>query len=68
MTMLVQGNGVVDAWLELYGKKPGFTLGGGSDGSKPFPPNRPDKVAVLGLILPNDIEAVHPKAVLYRWT
>jgi tyrosyl-DNA phosphodiesterase 2 len=44
---LVQDNGLIDAWVELHPEDSGFTWG--VDGKEPFPPNRMDKVAVLGL-------------------
>lgn len=44
---LVQDNGLMDAWLELHPQDPGFTWG--VDGKQPFPPNRMDKVATVGL-------------------
>ena len=58
--MLVSKNGLLDVWNELYPSKAGFTWG--ADGHQPFPPNRLDKVAVVGLkpcgikiIAPGDI-------------
>lgn len=44
---LVQENGLVDAWAELHPGDPGFTWG--ADGKEPFPPNRMDKVASIGV-------------------
>jgi tyrosyl-DNA phosphodiesterase 2 len=44
---LVQENGLVDAWAKLHPSDPGFTWG--ADGKEPFPPNRMDKVASLGV-------------------
>ena len=45
--MLVSANNLLDVWNELYPSKAGFTWG--ADGNQQFPPNRLDKVAVLGL-------------------
>ncbi|WEW61769.1 hypothetical protein PRK78_007263 [Emydomyces testavorans] len=45
--MLVSANRLVDAWCELHPDDPGFTWG--VDGKAPFPPNRLDKVAMVGL-------------------
>ncbi|KAF4966046.1 hypothetical protein FSARC_6246 [Fusarium sarcochroum] len=57
---LVQGNGLVDAWVELHKTKPGFTWG--VDGKQKFPAGRLDKVAMLGL-RPVDIEVLHPDTI-----
>lgn len=54
---LVQENGLVDAWTEVKLEEDGFTWG--VDGTAPFPPNRMDKVAMLGL-KPQSIEVMHP--------
>jgi len=58
--MLVSVNGLLDVWNELHPSEAGFTWG--ADGDQPFPPNRLDKVAVVGLkpcgiiiIAPSDI-------------
>ncbi|KAJ4259656.1 hypothetical protein NW762_007586 [Fusarium torreyae] len=57
---LVQGNGLVDAWVELHNSQPGFTWG--VDGKQKFPAGRLDKVAMLGL-RPVNIEVLHPDTV-----
>lgn len=44
---LVGANGLGDVWNELCPGEPGFTWG--VDGQEPFPPNRMDRVAVVGL-------------------
>jgi tyrosyl-DNA phosphodiesterase 2 len=44
---LVETNGLTDAWAALRPEEPGYTWG--ADGKKRFPPNRMDKVALLGL-------------------
>jgi tyrosyl-DNA phosphodiesterase 2 len=44
---LAQENGLLDAWVELRPSDTGFTWG--IDGKEPFPPNRMDKVATVGL-------------------
>lgn len=44
---LVDENNLVDVWTKVHFSLPGFTWG--VDGKAPFPPNRLDKVAVLGL-------------------
>jgi tyrosyl-DNA phosphodiesterase 2 len=54
---LVRDNGLVDAWVELHPREPGFTWG--IDCTQPFPPNRLDKVAIVGLKV-QDIEIKHP--------
>lgn len=54
---LVEDNGFVDAWVELRPGESGFTWG--IDGKQPFPPNRLDKVALLGLKV-QDVEILHP--------
>lgn len=58
---LVQLNGLVDAWEHLHPDVEGFTWGLDGMGA-PFPPNRLDKVAVLGL-RPVDMKVVHPGTV-----
>jgi tyrosyl-DNA phosphodiesterase 2 len=54
---LIQDNGLVDAWVELHQVDPGFTWG--VDGKEPFPPNRMDKVAAVGLRMQH-IEILSP--------
>ncbi|KAL4779754.1 hypothetical protein BJX76DRAFT_339870 [Aspergillus varians] len=54
---LVRTNGLLDVWSELHPSEAGFTWG--VDGDQPFPPNRLDKVAVVGL-KPYDIEILAP--------
>ncbi|PNY25816.1 Uncharacterized protein TCAP_04252 [Tolypocladium capitatum] len=54
---LIQDNGLLDAWVELRPQDPGHTWG--VDGKQPFPPNRLDKIATLGLQA-KDIEVMHP--------
>lgn len=44
---LIETNGLTDAWTALRPEEPGFTWG--ADGKQRFPPNRMDKVALLGL-------------------
>ncbi|KAJ6160239.1 hypothetical protein N7497_004776 [Penicillium chrysogenum] len=44
---LVETNGLTDAWATLRPEEPGYTWG--ADGKQRFPPNRMDKVALLGL-------------------
>jgi tyrosyl-DNA phosphodiesterase 2 len=60
---LIQKNGLVDAWLELRPDDPGFTWG--VDGKAPFPPNRMDRVAMIGLKV-HDIEVMHPETISAR--
>lgn len=45
--ILVSANCLLDVWSELHPSKAEFTWG--FDGDQPFPPNRLDKVAVVGL-------------------
>ncbi|KAK4860882.1 hypothetical protein LT330_004613 [Penicillium expansum] len=45
--VLVETNGFTDAWMALRPEEPGYTWG--ADGKQRFPPNRMDKVALLGL-------------------
>ena len=59
-TTLLRDNDLIDAWAELHPAEPGFTWG--VDGNEPFPPNRMDKVAVLGLKV-QDMEILHPGSV-----
>ena len=44
---LIETNGLTDAWAALRPEDPGYTWG--ADGKQRFPPNRMDKVALLGL-------------------
>ena len=55
--MLVRANGLLDVWNELHPSEAGFTWG--ADGDQPFPPNRLDKVAVVGL-KPCSIKIIAP--------
>jgi len=55
---LLEHNGLMDVWTSLHPDDPGYTWG--ADGKQPFPPNRLDKVAVLGL-LPRSIETLEPQ-------
>ncbi|KAJ5463201.1 Endonuclease/exonuclease/phosphatase [Penicillium sp. IBT 31633x] len=55
---LIEENGLTDAWTCLHPEEPGYTWG--VDGEQPFPPNRLDKVAVLGLA-PHNIKVLEPK-------
>ncbi|KAI0163894.1 Endonuclease/exonuclease/phosphatase [Xylariaceae sp. FL1272] len=57
---LVKDNGLLDVWAELRGDEPGFTWG--SDGKQPFPPNRLDKVAIVGLRA-SSIDIVSPGSI-----
>lgn len=57
---LIQNNGLVDAWAELRPGDPGFTWG--ADGREPFPPNRMDKVATVGLRVQN-LEILTPGSI-----
>ena len=57
---LVQENSLVDAWVELRPGDPGFTWG--ADGKEPFPPNRMDKVATVGLRV-QDVEILSPGSI-----
>lgn len=58
--VLAQENGLVDAWVTLRNHEDGYTWG--VDGEQPFPPNRMDRVAVLGLE-PRTIEVLHPGSI-----
>jgi tyrosyl-DNA phosphodiesterase 2 len=58
---LVEENGLVDAWQELRKGEDGFTWG--IDGKAAYPPNRMDKVALLGLVV-RDIEVMDPGTVV----
>ena len=44
---LLSGNRLVDVWPELHPDQSGFTWG--INGDQPFPPNRLDKIGMLGL-------------------
>ncbi|KAL1876345.1 hypothetical protein VTK73DRAFT_9524 [Phialemonium thermophilum] len=63
---LVEECGLVDAWTALHSETddPGFTWG--VDGQQRFPPNRMDKVALLGL-QPMEMEVLHPGSLEPRW-
>lgn len=54
---LIENNGLTDVWTSLRSKEPGYTWG--VDGEQPFPPNRLDKVAILGLT-PSIIRTLEP--------
>ncbi|KFZ13890.1 hypothetical protein V501_03466 [Pseudogymnoascus sp. VKM F-4519 (FW-2642)] len=58
---LVEENGLDDAWHELRKGEDGFTWG--IDGKASYPPNRMDKVALLGLVV-RDIEVMDPGTVV----
>ncbi|KAJ5835739.1 hypothetical protein N7447_001765 [Penicillium robsamsonii] len=45
--VLIESNGLTDAWLALQPEEPGYTWG--ADGKQRFPPNRMDRIALLGL-------------------
>ncbi|KAJ5383755.1 Endonuclease/exonuclease/phosphatase [Penicillium concentricum] len=45
--VLIESNGLTDAWLALRPEEPGYTWG--ADGKQRFPPNRMDRIALLGL-------------------
>ena len=55
--LLIDKNHLTDAWGILRPEDPGYTWG--VDGDQPFPPNRLDKVAVVGLT-PSSIETLQP--------
>lgn len=55
---LLGSNGLTDVWTSLHPEEPGYTWG--VHGEQPFPPNRLDKVAVLGL-KPYNIQILEPK-------
>ncbi|MEC4630311.1 hypothetical protein VSS86_21535, partial [Bacillus safensis] len=44
---LVCANNLLDVWCEMHPSEAGFTWG--ADGDQPFPPDRLDKVAEVGL-------------------
>jgi tyrosyl-DNA phosphodiesterase 2 len=54
---LIENSGLTDVWTSLRSKEPGYTWG--VDGKQPFPPNRLDKVAILGLT-PSIIRTLEP--------
>lgn len=54
---LLGSNGLTDVWTSLHPEEPGYTWG--IHGEHPFPPNRLDKVAVLGL-KPYNIKILEP--------
>ncbi|KAJ5513380.1 hypothetical protein N7463_002932 [Penicillium fimorum] len=45
--VLIESNGLTDAWLALRPEESGYTWG--ADGKQRFPPNRMDRIALLGL-------------------
>ncbi|KAE8152852.1 Endonuclease/exonuclease/phosphatase [Aspergillus avenaceus] len=55
---LPESNSLTDVWVALRPEDPGFTWG--TDGEQPFPPNRMDKVAIVGLE-PFGIRTLEPK-------
>lgn len=57
---LIGDNHLVDAWSEAHPDEPGFTWG--VDGKAPYPPNRMDKIAVLGLKV-ESVDILHPDVV-----
>ncbi|KAL0937446.1 endonuclease exonuclease phosphatase family protein [Colletotrichum truncatum] len=44
---LIEENNLIDAWKAVHGDEPGYTWG--VDGNEPFPPNRMDRIAMIGL-------------------
>lgn len=44
---LVETKGLTDVWLAIRPEEPGYTWG--ADGKQRFPPNRMDRIAMLGL-------------------
>lgn len=50
---LLESNGLTDVWTILHPEDPGYTWG--TAGEQSFPPNRMDKVAIVGLT-PHDIK------------
>ncbi|KAJ5178882.1 endonuclease/exonuclease/phosphatase family protein [Penicillium capsulatum] len=44
---IIERNGLVDVWSSFRPGEPGYTWG--LDGKQPFPPNRLDKIGILGL-------------------
>ncbi|KAF9879548.1 endonuclease exonuclease phosphatase family protein [Colletotrichum karsti] len=57
---LIEENKLEDAWKALRGEEPGYTWG--VDGTEPFPPNRMDRVAMVGLT-PLHVEVMHPETI-----
>ncbi|GKZ25933.1 hypothetical protein AbraIFM66951_002457 [Aspergillus brasiliensis] len=57
---LLEKSGLVDAWTSLKPEEPGFTWG--VDGKQPFPPNRLDRIGILGL-RSHDIKTLEPKPI-----
>lgn len=57
---LIADNGLSDAWKVVHGDDPGYTWG--VDGNEPFPPNRLDRVATLGLEAV-EMEVMHPGTI-----
>ena len=55
---LLERKGLTDIWESLRSQDTGYTWG--EDGEQPFPPNRLDKVAILGLT-PFSIEILKPR-------
>ncbi|KAK2734302.1 endonuclease exonuclease phosphatase family protein [Colletotrichum kahawae] len=60
---LIEGNHLVDAWKAVRGEEPGYTWG--VDGNAPFPPNRMDKVTMVGLT-PVHMEVMHPDTIVVQ--
>lgn len=56
-SQILERNDLTDVWKSLRSEEPGYTWG--EDGDQPFPPNRLDKVAMLGLT-PYSIETLKP--------
>ena len=55
---LLESNGLTDVWTVLHPEAPGYTWG--TDGEQPFPPNRMDKILIVGL-KPPDIKTLEPQ-------
>ncbi|PIG89872.1 hypothetical protein AARAC_008610 [Aspergillus arachidicola] len=55
---LLESNGLTDVWTVLHPEDPGYTWG--TAGEQPFPPNRMDKIATVGL-KPHDIKTLEPQ-------
>ncbi|CAI7644458.1 unnamed protein product [Penicillium glandicola] len=58
--VLVETNRLTDAWMAIRPEEPGYTWG--ADGKQRFPPNRMDKVALLGLKA-REIDIFEPRRV-----
>ncbi|KAJ5959526.1 uncharacterized protein N7479_006676 [Penicillium vulpinum] len=58
--VLIENNGLTDAWMALRPADPGYTWG--ADGKQRFPPNRMDRVAMIGLKA-REIEVFEPGRV-----